>query len=119
MDTDTFLDEFKNSLADEIAGWGAKEGERRFVKHFSTDKLVQNLKEEEERKKHQEYIRMKEWEEKFDRIQKEKELEENRKELKLRQKELEKNRSIEPLTEDKSNLTLELERFDVDKNTKN
>ena len=62
---------------------------------------------------------MKEWEEKFDRIQKEKELEENRKELKLRQKELEKNRSIEPLTEDTSNLTLELERFDVDKNTKN
>ena len=33
--------------------------------------------------------------------------------------ELEKNRVIEPLIEDKSNLTLELERFDIDKNTKN
>ena len=48
METDKFLDEFKNSLADEIAGWGATEGERRFVKHFSTDELVQNLKEQED-----------------------------------------------------------------------
>ena len=62
---------------------------------------------------------MKQWEEEFDRLQKEKELEENRKELKLKQKELEKNKTIEPLTEDTSNLNLELERFDVDKNTKN
>ena len=62
---------------------------------------------------------MKEWEEKFDKIQKEKEIEDNRKELRLKQKELEKDKVIKPPIDDTSNLSLELERFDVDKNTKN
>ena len=48
MDTDEFLDKFKNSLGEEISGFGAKEGERRFVKRFSTDELVKNLKNEED-----------------------------------------------------------------------
>lgn len=47
VDTDEFLDKFKNSLAGEIAGFGAKEGERRFVKHFSNDELVRNLDEDD------------------------------------------------------------------------
>ena len=48
VDTDEFLDKFKNSLGEEISGFGAKEGERRFVKRFSTDELVKNLKNEED-----------------------------------------------------------------------
>ena len=32
---------------------------------------------------------------------------------------IEKNKELEPLVDDASNLSLELERFDVDKNTKN
>ncbi len=47
MNTDEFLDKFKNSLADEISGFGAKEGERRFVKHFSNDERVQNIDEDD------------------------------------------------------------------------
>ena len=50
---------------------------------------------------------------------KEKELEENKRELRLKQKELEKNKEIEPIVDETSNLSLELERFDVDKNTIN
>ena len=87
--------------------------------HRRGSKELKSLKEEEDRKKHLEYIKMKQWEENFDKKQKEKEIEENRKELKLKQKEMEKNKTAEPLMEKTSNLSLELERFDVDKNTKN
>ena len=48
-----------------------------------------------------------------------KEAEEKRRELRLRQKELEKNKALETISDDPGKLTLELERFDVDKNTKN
>ena len=51
--------------------------------------------------------------------QKEKELAENRRELRLKQKELERKKAIEPLVDDTSNLTLGLENFDINKNTKN
>ena len=37
----------------------------------------------------------------------------------LKQKEMEKNKSEKPLVDDTSNLSFDLERFDVDKNTKN
>ena len=46
-------------------------------------------------------------------------MEENRRELRLKQKELERNKKEESLDQDTSNLTLALEQFDVDKNTKN
>ena len=39
--------------------------------------------------------------------------------LRIKQKELEKDKVIKPPIDDTSNLSLELERFDVDKNTKN
>ena len=83
------------------------------------NKELKTLKEDEERKKQLEYIKIKEWEEKFDRDQKEKELAENRRELRLRQKELEKNKQVENLVDDGSNLNLELKNFDIEKNTKN
>ena len=51
--------------------------------------------------------------------QKEKELAENRRELKLRQKDLEKNRESVPLEDETNNISLELEKFNVDKTTKN
>jgi hypothetical protein len=37
----------------------------------------------------------------------------------LKQKELERNKPLEQIEDDASNLKLELERFDVDKNAKN
>ena len=48
MDTDEFLDNYKNSLDDYVQGYGHKEGIKRFVKHFSNDELVQNIKEQED-----------------------------------------------------------------------
>ena len=48
------------------------------------------LKEDEDRKKQLEYIKIKEWEEKFDKEQKAKEHLENLREQKLKQRELEK-----------------------------
>ena len=51
--------------------------------------------------------------------QKLKEQEENLKELKLRKKDLERNRQFEEPSEDANNLTLSLEKFDIDKSKKN
>ena len=48
MNTDEFLDNYKNSLDDYVQGYGHKEGIKRFVKHFSNDELVQNIKEQED-----------------------------------------------------------------------
>ncbi len=48
MDTDEFLDNYKNSLDAYVQGYGHKEGIKRFVKHFSNDELVQNIKEQED-----------------------------------------------------------------------
>ena len=50
---------------------------------------------------------------------KKKELEDNRRELRLQKKDLEKNQKIETLVDNNSNLSLGLENFDTDKNTKN
>ena len=52
-------------------------------------------------------------------LQKEKELNEKRREMRLRQKELEKNKELDTPQDSSSNLTLSLENFDIDKNTKN
>ena len=83
------------------------------------NKELKTLKEEDEKRKQLENIKIKEWEEKFDQNQKEKELEENRRELRLKRKEFEKNKLLEQVPDDTKNLSLELERFDIDKNTKN
>ena len=75
------------------------------------------IKEQEEKQKELEYIKIKEWEEKFDREQKEKEHRENLREERLRQKELEKSRTFgekEDIVE--KNFSSSLENFDVNKN---
>ena len=73
------------------------------------------IKEEEEKQKQLEYIKIKEWEEKFDREQKAKEHRENLREERLRQRELEKLKSFEKTenTVDK-NLSSGFEKFKVD-----
>ena len=78
------------------------------------------IKEEEEKQKQLEYIKIKEWEEKFDREQKAREHRENLREQRLRQKELEKLRSFEEKENfiEKS-VSSGLQRFDVDKTKEN
>ena len=70
---------------------------------------------EEEKQKELEYLKIKEWEEKFDREQKAKEHRENLREERLRQRELEKLKSFEK-TENPidKNLSSSLEKFKVD-----
>ena len=77
------------------------------------------LKEEEERQKQLENIKIKEWEEKFDKEKKIQEQEEIRREQKLRQKELEKIKKQEELENETKNISLKLENFSIDKTTKN
>ena len=75
---------------------------------------------EEEKQKELEYIKIKEWEEKFDREQKAREQRENLREQRLRQKELERLKSFEedakPIDE---NLSSGLEKFEINKTQKN
>ena len=83
------------------------------------------LKLEEERQKKLEYIRIKDWEEKFDIEKKAKEQEEIRREQRFKQKELEKIEKFEELEkfkelEDQSiDLNLELKDLDINKSIKN
>ena len=77
------------------------------------------LREEEEKQKQLENIKIKEWEEKFDKEKKIQEQEEIRREQKLRQKELEKIRKQEELENETNNISLKLENFSIDKTTKN
>jgi hypothetical protein len=77
------------------------------------------LKEKEERQKKLEYIRIKEWEEKFDIEKKAKEQEEIRKEQRFKQKELGKIEKFKELENQSIDLNLELKDLDVNKSTKN
>ena len=79
-------------------------------------KLIQ---EEEERQKQLENIKIKEWEEKFDKEKKAKEQEEIRREQRLRQKELEKIRKFEELEKETTNPKSGLEKFDINKTSEN
>ena len=73
------------------------------------------IKEEEEKQKELEFIKIKEWEEKFDREQKAKEHRENLREEKLRQKELEKLKSFEKKKSTiDNNFSSGLEKFTID-----
>ena len=93
---------------------------------------------EEDRKKELEYIKIKEWEEKFDREKKLKEQREILKDQKLREIELEKMRKFDELENQKNSidyglknrsintekikqkeLTRALDNFDIDKTKKN
>ena len=78
------------------------------------------IKEEEEKQKEFENIKIKEWEEKFDREQKAREHRENLREQRLRERELAKLKSFEenqkPLDK---NFSSSLEKFDVDKSKEN
>ena len=78
------------------------------------------IKEEEEKQKELEYIKIKEWEEKFDREQKAKEHRENLREERLRRRELEslKRQEVEE-KEVKEELANRLKTFNIDKTTKN
>ena len=92
-------------------------------KHFN--KIIEDIKasksiQEEERKKKIEYIKIKEWEEKFDKEQKMREEEEKLREERMlrREKENQKRLEIEE-KEVKEELANRLKTFDVDKTTKN
>ena len=78
------------------------------------------MKEEEQRLKDLEYLKIKEWEEKFDKEQKLKEEEDRLRDEKLRLRELERERLAE--TEGnkvKEELSSRLKALDIDKTTKN
>ena len=67
-----------------------------------------------------EYIKIKEWEEKFDRNQKAKEHQENLREQRLRQKELERLKSFEEKENPvENNFSQGLEKFEVDTTKEN
>ena len=82
--------------------------------------MIKAMKEEEERKKKIEFIKIKEWEEKFDKEQKMKEEEERLREERLRKRELEslKRQEVEE-KEVKEELANRLKTFNIDKTTKN
>ena len=77
------------------------------------------LKEEEDRQKEIEFVKIKEWEEKFDREQKQKEQEEIRREQKLFQKEIEKRARFEEIDKNLTNKSSGLENFNINKSKKN
>ena len=77
------------------------------------------IKEEEDKQKQLEYIKIKEWEEKFDREQQEKEHKENLREQRLREKELEKIRSFEEEQKPLENYSSGLEKFKINKTKEN
>jgi len=79
------------------------------------------LKEEEEKQKQLEYIKIKEWEEKFDKEQKINEANERRREQRLLQKELDKQRIFDEKDQDTvdKGFSSQLEKLDIDKSKKN
>ena len=77
------------------------------------------MMEEEEHKKKLEYIRIKEWEENFDKEQKIKEQKELMREQRIKDKELEKLKIEEKNQNLSSKVTSALENFDIDKTQKN
>ena len=84
------------------------------------DRVLKHIKEEEERQKKLEYIKIKEWEEKFDREQKAKEHRENLREQRLRQQELDRLKSFEEKENRiENNFSSGLEKFDIDKTKEN
>ena len=82
--------------------------------------MLKLIKQEEEKQKELEFIKIKEWEEKFDREQKIKQQRENLREQRLREKELERLKSFEENSKPiDNNMSSGLEQFEVDKTPKN
>ena len=78
------------------------------------------IKEEEVKQKEIEYIKIREWEEKFDREQKAKEHKENLREERLRQKEAEKLNSFEKKDNPvDNNFSSGLDKFEVNETKEN
>jgi len=77
------------------------------------------LKEEEDRQKEAEFIKIREWEEKFDRERKQKEQEEIRREQRLIQKEIEKRARFEEIDKNLKSSSSGLENFNIDKSKEN
>ena len=77
------------------------------------------MKEEEDRQKEAEFIKIREWEEKFDREQKQKEQQEIRREQRLIQKEIEKRTRFEEIDKNLKSSSSGLENFNIDKSKEN
>ena len=77
------------------------------------------MKEEEDRQKEAEFIKIREWEEKFDRDRKQKEQEEIRREQRLIQKEIEKRARFDEIDEKLKSSSSGLENFNIDKSKEN
>ena len=76
------------------------------------------MREEIDKEKEIEYIKIREWEEKFDKEQKLKEQEEMRREQRLIQKEMERRAKFDNINNTDSSLS-QLEKFSIDKSKKN
>ena len=77
------------------------------------------MKEEEDRQKEAEFIKIREWEEKFDREQKQKEQEEIRREQRLIQKEIDRRARFEEIDKNLKRSSSGLENFNIDKSKEN
>ena len=85
----------------------------------STPPTEPRLKEEEEKEKEVEYIKIREWEDKFDREQKLREQEEMRREQRLIQKEMERRAKFDNIDNNSESSLSQLEKFSIDKSKKN
>ena len=79
----------------------------------------EELQEEEDRQKEAEFIKIREWEEKFDRERKQKEQEEIRREQRLIQKEIEKRARFDEIDKNLKSSSSGLENFNIDKSKEN
>ena len=77
------------------------------------------MKEEEDTQKEAEFVKIREWEEKFDREQKQKEQDEIRREQRLIQKEIEKRARFEEIDKNLKSSSSGLENFNIDKSKEN
>ena len=77
------------------------------------------MREEIDKEKEIEYIKIREWEEKFDKEQKLKEQEEMRREQKLLQKEMERRAKFGNLDDNTESSLSQLEKFNIDKSKEN
>ena len=77
------------------------------------------MREEIDKEKEIEYIKIREWEEKFDKEQKLKEQEEMRREQKLLQKEMERRAKFDNLDDNTESSLSQLEKFNIDKSKEN
>ena len=77
------------------------------------------MREEIDKEKEIEYIKIREWEDKFDRDQKLKEQEEMRREQKLLQKEMERRAKFDNINNNSESSFSQLEKFNIDKSKKN